>query len=165
MGEERGMNPEDRQRFTSCGENLMMSAMNPKKTLVAAVAATILMAGHGLAEDSPAPAPAKSVLSEEIRALTGRWVRTDYPYVIEMGSVKDDGTLEAAYYNPRPINVGRAVYEESVAGPVVTVELQDANYPGSTYTLTYDRTRDILYGTYFQAVQGQTFAVVFARER
>lgn len=103
--------------------------------------------------------------SEEVRSLAGRWVRSDYPYVIEIAAVKGDGTMEAAYYNPRPINVGSAGYEESVAGPVVTVELQDANYPGSTYTLTYDRTRDMLYGTYFQAVQGETFAVLFVREK
>lgn len=107
----------------------------------------------------------KRAPSEETRSLAGRWVRSDYPYVIEISAVKGDGTMEAAYYNPRPINVGRAGFEESVAGPVVTVELQDANYPGSTYTLTYDRTRDILFGTYFQAVQGETFAVIFVREK
>lgn len=125
--------------------------------------AALAPATRGVAAE-PAPAVEKA-LPGEVRALVGRWVRTDYPYTIEIASVKGDGTVEAAYYNPRPINVGRAVYVESVAGPVVTVELQDANYPGSTYTLTYDRIRDILLGTYFQAVQGQTFAVIFTRER
>jgi hypothetical protein len=37
--------------------------------------------------------------------------------------------------------------------------------PGSTYTLTYDPKRDELYGVYFQAVQGQSFDVVFVRAR
>ena len=127
--------------------------------------AAILVAGQVLAEEGPASGQPSSSLTEEAKALVGRWTRTDYPYVIEIASMKGDGTVEAVYYNPRPINVGRAGYEETVAGPVVTVELQDKNYPGSTYTLTYDRTRDILYGTYFQAVQGQTFAVIFERER
>lgn len=128
-------------------------------------AAMALIPGRVRAAESPPPKLSKQVLSAEVRALIGRWVRTDYPYTIEISSVKGDGTVEAAYYNPRPINVGRAEYEESVAGPVVTVELQDANYPGSTYTLTYDRTRNMLYGTYFQAVQGRTFSVVFTREK
>lgn len=123
----------------------------------APTAALHAQAGTG---EPPGKAP-----SEEARALAGRWVRSDYPYVIEITAVQGGGTMEAAYYNPGPINVGRAGYEESVAGPVVTVELQDSNYPGSTYTLTYDRTRDMLYGTYFQAVQGETFAVVFVREK
>jgi hypothetical protein len=129
------------------------------------LAAAFLMAGPVSAEDAPASGQGSSTLTLETKALAGRWVRTDYPYVIKIASVKEGGVLEAAYYNPGPINVGRAIYEETVAGPVVTVELQDKNYPGSTYTLTYDRTRDILYGTYFQAVQGQTFAVIFERER
>ena len=120
----------------------------------------VLHAQGAAGEVSPTGAP-----SEEARSLAGRWVRSDYPYVIEIAAVKGDGTMEAVYYNPRPINVGRAGFEESVAGPVVTVELQDANYPGSTYTLTYDRTRDMLYGTYFQAVQGETFGVIFTREK
>lgn len=127
------------------------------------VIAAIALAPRGFASES-VPVVEKAP-SGEVRALAGRWERTDYPYVIEIASVQGDGVLQAAYYNPRPINVGRAGYEETVAGPVVTVELQDSNYPGSTYTLTYDRTRDILYGTYFQAVQGQTFAVIFAREK
>jgi hypothetical protein len=36
-------------------------------------------------------------------------------------------------------------------------------YPGTTYTLTYDRQRDQLAGVYFQAAVGQSFDVVFVR--
>ena len=45
----------------------------------------------------------------------------------------------------------------------VFVELRAPNYPGSTYTLTYDSKRDELYGVYYQAVEGRNFDVVFAR--
>lgn len=128
--------------------------------ILSAFTVALLFAGQVRAEDAPAPEPAA-----EAKALAGRWVRSDYPYVIEIASVQGDGTLSAAYFNPRPINVGSARYEETVAGPVVTVVLQDTNYPGSTYSLTYDRTRDLLVGTYFQAVQGQTFGVIFVREK
>jgi len=36
-------------------------------------------------------------------------------------------------------------------------------YPGSTYTLTYDPRRDQLEGVYFQAAMQQRFDVVFVR--
>ena len=48
---------------------------------------------------------------------------------------------------------------------VAYVELRDVNYPGSTYTLAYIPDRDILAGYYYQAVQGQTFEVVFERKK
>jgi len=45
----------------------------------------------------------------------------------------------------------------------VFVELRAPNYPGSTYTLTYDQEHDQLRGIYFQAVQQQSFDVYFVR--
>ena len=45
----------------------------------------------------------------------------------------------------------------------VFVELQDVNYPGSTYTLTYQPATDRLVGTYFHAVSGQNMDVEFGR--
>lgn len=47
----------------------------------------------------------------------------------------------------------------------VFVELRDVNYPGSTYTLTYDPANDLLAGLYYQAVERQRFDVMFARQR
>jgi len=47
----------------------------------------------------------------------------------------------------------------------VIVELRAPNYPGSTYTLTHDPKTDQLGGAYFQAVQRQTFDVVFYRAK
>jgi hypothetical protein len=37
------------------------------------------------------------------------------------------------------------------------------NYPGSTYTLTYQPATDRLAGTYFHAVSGQNMDVEFSR--
>jgi hypothetical protein len=45
----------------------------------------------------------------------------------------------------------------------VFIELRAPNYPGSTYTLTYDPQQDQLQGAYFQAVQQQNFNVNFVR--
>ena len=38
-----------------------------------------------------------------MQPLVGRWVRTDASYVIEIQNARDDGTLDAAYYNPRQL--------------------------------------------------------------
>jgi hypothetical protein len=108
------------------------------------------------------PATAVSA-SADFKALIGRWVRVDSPYVIEIRSVGDDGTLEAAYYNPRPINVSRAEAREKNGKLEVFVELRDINYPGSNYKLTYDGALDMLRGVYFQAVMQQNFDVAFRR--
>ena len=97
--------------------------------------------------------------------LIGSWVRTDANYLIKINKVNDDGTLEAQYFNPNPINVGKANWEESHGNLKITVELRDVNYPGSTYTLNYLPDRDILAGEYYQAVEGLTFYVEFARKK
>ena len=47
----------------------------------------------------------------------------------------------------------------------VFVELRDVNYPGSNYTLIYDREKDLLAGVYFQATMQQTYDVTFSRMR
>jgi hypothetical protein len=99
----------------------------------------------------------------DLRILVGRWVRTDTPYVIEIKAANEDGTLQAAYYNPRSINVSRAEARDKNGKTQVFLELRDVNYPGSNYTLTYDRARDLLHGVYFQAVMKENFDVAFRR--
>ena len=59
--------------------------------------------------------------------------------------------------------MGRAEAIQQGGAVKVTVELRDVNYPGSTYTLTYDAKTDRLVGRYFQAVTGETFDVYFVR--
>jgi len=95
--------------------------------------------------------------------LVGNWLRTDADYLIKIKSINDDGTLEAQYFNPKPINIGKANWVASNSDLKVVVELRDENYPGSTYTLNYLADKDILAGDYFQAVEGITFYVEFAR--
>lgn len=104
-----------------------------------------------------APAP------PALQKLAGRWMRTDGGYVVEIRSVEPGGKVDAAYFNPRPIHVARA--EASPQGGTVRffMELRDVNYPGSTYDLRYDPGRDVLEGTYFQAVERQLYDVSFVR--
>ena len=101
----------------------------------------------------------------DFQKLVGRWLRSEGGYVIDVRSIDASGRLDAAYLNPRPIHVARA--EATLDGSVMKVflELRDVNYPGSTYTLTYDPERDQLDGVYYQAVEQQHFQVSFTRMR
>jgi hypothetical protein len=99
----------------------------------------------------------------DYQTLQGKWLRVDGRYVIEIRSVADDGKMDAAYFNPNPINVSKARATRSDETVKVSIELQDVNYPGSTYTLSFDPREDVLEGIYFQAVQKQQFPVRFIR--
>ena len=112
---------------------------------------------------SAALAQAIEQTSPDMLAIQGRWTRTDAPYVIELRYAKD-GSMQAAYFNPKPINVGKTEIAEQGGLVQVMVELQDVNYPGSTYVLSYDHTRDILEGIYFHPATKQSYEVGFVRQ-
>jgi hypothetical protein len=99
----------------------------------------------------------------EFAKLPGKWQRADGDYLLEIKGVDDGGTMQAAYFNPNPINVSRAAALFKDGATKVMVELRDENYPGCTYNLTYDSQSDQLYGEYFQAAIQRTFNVTFAR--
>lgn len=102
-------------------------------------------------------------ISAKMSDLVGQWRRADGGYVIDIQAVDPTGILEASYYNPRPINVSQSHAKDSGGMLTVFIELWDENYPGSTYELRYDPLRDLLYGSYFTPVAGQTFEVIFVR--
>lgn len=95
--------------------------------------------------------------------LLGNWVRTDADYKIKISEVAKDGKLKAGYFNPKSINVSKATWTNSKGILKIFIELRDENYPGSTYTLRYYPEKDMLAGTYFQAVTGETFDILFSR--
>jgi len=116
---------------------------------------------------SPAPsislaAPADSAESG-FRALSGRWLRPDGGYILDIRDVDARGKIDAVYLNPRSIPVARAEATRDGSTVKVFVELRAPGYPGSTYTLIYDPMRDQLAGIYFQAALQQRFDVVFMR--
>jgi len=132
---------------------------------VAVLAAVGFWWSKGRQAGTPPAAVPKSAATPKaaLEKLTGRWQRPDGGYIIEIRSVEPGGRMNAAYYNPQPINVAKA--EALQGGGIVSVfiELRDTNYPGSTYNLTYDPADDCLKGIYFQAALGQTFDVYFVR--
>jgi len=95
--------------------------------------------------------------------LNGRWLRLDGGYILEIRAVDPSGKIDAVYLNPKPINIAKADATRDGSILKVFVELRAPNYPGSTYTLTYDPQQDQLKGIYFQAVQQQRFDVSFVR--
>ena len=137
--------------------------------LVAALLAVVLCAvGLAVCPDEAATAGkgdtgTPSPPPTDIQRLEGRWVRPDGGYVLELRDIGKDGSVAAAYFNPRPIRVFKAQAAGKDGTLTLFVELRDVNYPGSTYRLKYDAASDRLKGTYFQAVQRQTFEVEFVR--
>jgi len=100
---------------------------------------------------------------EEIsEMIVGEWLRSDGPYTIKIIEVQDEGKMNAEYYNPGPIHVGRSGWRLKEGELQIYVELQDENYPGSLYELTYDEEKDEMSGTYFQAVDRQSYTVEFS---
>lgn len=123
----------------------------------------MLLARRGADSGGPAGPAASSGLP--LSRVTGRWQRTEGGYVIDIRRVDADGRLQAAYFNPRPINVSKATAADAGGALRVFVELRDAGYPGATYSLTYDPQADRLFGLYTQPAAGQTFDVVFVRAK
>lgn len=110
------------------------------------------------------PVNSAQAVSADRNKITGNWVRTDAPYNLNITDVLSDGNLKAEYLNPKSINVSKANWTADVNGAInIFIELRDANYPGSNYTLFYYPDKDLLAGKYFQAVAGETYDVGFIR--
>jgi hypothetical protein len=99
------------------------------------------------------------------KQLEGQWVREDGGYMLILHDIKADGSMKAFYLNPRQINVHEANWKFEDDRVILYVELRDVNYPGSNYSLMYRAANDVLWGSYFQAVQKQTLKVHFVRGR
>jgi len=111
--------------------------------------------------EEPSDSVSTSAKTIDKNLLVGNWLRTDSDYRLQISEVNEDFTLKAKYFNPNPINVGRASWQESYGSLKIIVELRDVNYPGSTYTLNYLPDKNLLAGDYYQAVEGLTFYVEF----
>ena len=99
------------------------------------------------------------------RKFVGQWVRTDGGYVIHVREIKPDGSVDAGYFNPKPINVSEANVSVWKGFNKLFVKLEDKGYPGSTYTLYYYAEKDQLVGFYYQAAVKETFEVLFVRKK
>jgi hypothetical protein len=154
-----------------------MKTKRNQNLLVAVIVAGVLSGcGKPAAESPPAivlsaavaatnPPASASAANPAFEKLPGQWLRPDGGYILDLRSVDSiSGKLEAAYLNPSPIHVATAQAVRDGERVKVFIELRDVNYPGSTYTLTYDPGKDQLTGEYFQAVARETYAVFFIRK-
>ena len=140
-----------------------------KRKKLITVTFLLMLLGFSVALCAPSMAAAadKSQSAGKIdeQRLTGRWLRPDGGYVLELKEIKKNGNLKAAYFNPQPIKVFKAEWKRKQGIITVFVELRDVNYPGSKYNLHYDPKTDKLKGTYFQAVHGETYDIEFVRRK
>ena len=112
----------------------------------------------------PPPAAVGVEAPADVQKLLGRWLRSDGTYVLELRSADRTGVVQAGYFNPKSINVSRAIWMRGAEGLQVVVELNDAGYPGATYVLSHDAKTDTLVGKYHQPQMGQTFDIDFVRQ-
>ena len=103
-------------------------------------------------------------LPEPVQKFVGRWVRADGGYILEVFGGDRSGVLKAGYFNPKPINVSRAIWMQGGGGHQIIVELNDVGYPGATYILSHDAKTDRLVGQYNQPAMQQSFDIEFIRQ-
>ena len=121
-------------------------------------------------EEGPRRVAADAVSVEPVQGLPfqrlqGRWLRSDGDYLLDLQWVGSDGRVEAAYFNPRPVQVSRAEALEDDGKIKLLVELRDVGYPGCVYTLHYAAETDRMTGSYYQAAMRESFTVEFSRYR
>jgi hypothetical protein len=97
--------------------------------------------------------------------LAGRWRRSDGGHILEVRAVDERGMLDAVSFEATAIEETRARAWRDGATTMLFVAVHDVDAPGSAYTLTYDRARDDLEGTYYDAVLQHEIPVVFSRVR
>ncbi len=112
------------------------------------------------------PAIAGELLPDPViqEKFIGRWVRPDGGYVIHVREVRPDGSVDAAYFNPKEIHVSEANVSVWKGFNKLFIKLEDKGYPGSTYTLYYYAEKDQLAGFYYSAAVKETFEVLFRRK-
>jgi hypothetical protein len=140
----------------SKSERSATAATAPATEKSAAAAATSSSAAKANTAAAPVPEP--------VRKVIGRWLRADGGYVLELRGADLSGVLDAGYFNPKPINVSRAIWMQGANGFQVVVELNDVGYPGATYVLSHDQKTDRLVGQYTQPAMQQSFDIEFVRQ-
>jgi len=65
-------------------------------------------------KDNTSPEPVKNEVNlkttekPDYKQLIGDYLRSDGTYTLKILSITEDGKIDAAYFNPNPINVGSA---------------------------------------------------------
>lgn len=78
----------------------------------------------------------------------GSWLRADGTYKLKIEPGDEAGLVVVQYFNPQPINVESAIFEEIEEQPRLEFVLRDEGYPGSAYRLIFYPEQQLLVGTY-----------------
>ena len=113
---------------------------------------------------APAASAPNAGVPEPVRKALGKWLRSDGGYVLELRNAELSGVMQAGYFNPKSINVSRAIWMQGGTGFQFVVELNDVGYPGATYVLSHDAQSDRLVGKYNQPAMQQSFDIEFVRQ-
>lgn len=98
-----------------------------------------------------------------VNLLKGIWGRTEGPGEINISEVVDNGVLKATFYNPKLINIEKAVWTNSSDVLRIYILLREDNYLGSSFSLNYIAEKDILLGVYFDALTNESYTTSFKR--
>lgn len=128
-----------------------------------------LLAGTAVAQDGLQPKydipPTIAKLPEQADFF-GTWLRGDGTYSVEIAAGVEAGSVVARYFNPAPIHVESAAFDEVEGQPRLEFVLRDEGYPGSAYRLIFLAERQVLVGTYARpdAEPSQVYFVKQAKE-
>lgn len=108
--------------------------------------------------------PPLAKLDPRLLKLRGFWQREEGGMIIAVRDVKADGKVTAGYTNPDrsppDVNVGGASARVTAGKVTLTVTMDDVDYRGSRYDLTYDAASGTLQGSY-RAQGAVPFRVTF----
>jgi hypothetical protein len=95
--------------------------------------------------------------------IKGVWGRTDGPGEINISEVMDNGVLKVTFYNPKLINIEKAVWTNSSDVLRIHILLKEDSYPGSSFSLNYLPEKDLFIGVYFDGLTKESYPVSFKR--
>jgi hypothetical protein len=150
------MTRKKRKFKNNINQMILLAAM-----IIIIVAASIIIFTR-MSDEEETPASTGATIDPQ--KLAGHWLRPDGGYILEFTNIGDDGSLDAAYFNPNPINIAECKWHWNGTHLQIFVKFDDVNYQGSTYDLIYLPQQDRMTGNYFQAMMGQNFDVVFIRK-
>jgi hypothetical protein len=105
----------------------------------------------------------KQPKNKDKNLIKGVWGRIDGLGEINISQVMDNGLLKATFYNPKLVNIEKAIWTNSSEVLRIYILLREDSYPGSGFSLNYSSEKDLLVGFYYDALVNESYAVTFKR--
>jgi hypothetical protein len=105
----------------------------------------------------------KCLDQQDENLIKGVWGRTDAVGEINISEILDNGLLKTTFYNPKMINIEKAIWTNSSDVLRIYILFREDKYPGSSFSLNYLPEKDLLLGVYFDALTNESYSVAFKR--